>query len=251
MVNKAVVGVIGVILITTLGVGALVGLQGGGAPADDTQTNNNGAGNGPDQGTEGNGTVAPNGTANTTATPTAPEERTPIPGRQFNENDVAANLSERLNEWREAEGHPAFETDGNTVDRLNDMAMAHSVAMADEGELTHVIGNESTGDRYHENGLYNACQYQSKDRAIHQPDHPDPHQFEALAETVAGDTYEIPNGTQFNEDEEAVAGALLEDLKRNNASTDRIMRSGLTRAGIGVEVTRDGDVYGTIHLCGG
>ena len=143
MVNKAVVAVIGVILITTLGVGALVGLQGGGPPPDGSPAN----GNGENPDSQGNGTAVANGTANGTATPTAAAERTAIPGRQFTEKDIAANLTKRINKWRTAEGHDALRTDGTTSNRLHEMAMAHSVAMADEGELTHVIGNESTGDR--------------------------------------------------------------------------------------------------------
>ena len=249
MVNKAVVAVIGVILITTLGVGALVGLQGGGPPPDESPTN----GNGENPDSQGNGTAVANGTANGTATPTAAAERTAIPGRQFTEKDIAANLTKRINKWRTAEGHSALRTDGTTANRLHEMAMSHSVAMADEGELTHVIGNESTGDRYKDAGLYAACQYRppDKDRAIYQPEHPHDHQFEALAGTVAGDTYETDNGTQFNQDESAVAAALLEEFKASNTSTERIMAPGLTKVGVGVEVTRDGAVYSTVHVCGG
>lgn len=258
MVNKAIVGVIGIVLIATLGVGALVGLQGGDAPAEDTTTNSNtndgnGQNSAPDSNETAGNETANNGTAaNATATPTE-EEHTPIPGRQFNEDEIADNLTERLNDWRAAEGQDRLRADGSTADRLRVMAMAHSVAMADEGELTHVIGNQTSGDRYEENDLYDACMYRppDKERAIYQPDHPHENQFEVIAGTVAGDTYETENGTAFNEDEEAVAGALMEEIRKTDESGERLLAPGLTKVGVGVEVTRDGAVYSTVNVCGG
>lgn len=252
MVNKAVVGVIGVVLITTLGVGALVGLQGGGGPADDTNTNTNGGGNGQDPAPSSNETMGNETLANATATPTPEPKRTAIPGRQFTEKEVANNLTERINAWREAEGVEPLRADGTTAERIRDMAMQHSLAMANEGELAHEINNVSSGDRYREHDLYDACMYRppDKSRAVYQPDHPDDNQMEAIAETVAGDTYTVGNETRFNEDEEAVAGALLEELKSNNESKRHLLAPGLKKIGVGVEVTRDGAVYSTVNVCG-
>lgn len=253
MVNKAIVGVIGIVLIATLGVGALVGLQGGDAPADDTTTNaNSNDGNGQDPTPDSNETASNETTANATATPVE-EEHTPIPGREFTEKRIADNLTERLNAWRVAEGEDELRADGSTADRLRAMAMDHSVAMADEGELTHVIDNQTSGDRYEENNLYDACMYRppDKERAIYQPDHPKNNQFEVIVGTVAGDTYETDNGTAFNEDEEAVAGALMDEIRQHNESSDRLLAPGLTKVGVGVEVTRDGAVYSTVNVCGG
>jgi hypothetical protein len=251
MVNKAVVGVIGVILITTLGVGALVGLQGGGGPADDASPNTNGNGNGQGPGTDTNSTSANETVSNGTATPVADEERTPIPGRQFTEQDIATNLTERINAWRVAEGMDRLETDGTTPDRLREMAMGHSVAMANEGELTHAIGNLTSSDRYRENDLYDTCMYKPPHKdTVWAPDNPYENKFEAIAGSVAGGTYEVGNETRFNEDETAVAGALLEQYQSSNASSDVILARGLERIGVGVEVTRDGAVYSTVNVCG-
>lgn len=251
MVNKAVVGVIGVILITTLGVGALVGLDGGGGPADDNTADTNGNDDGQNPATDTNTTTGNETVINGTATPAGQEERTPIPGRQFTEEEIADKLTERINEWRAAEGMDTLGAERALPQDLRSMAMEHSIAMANEGELTHVIGNQTSSDRYKANNLYKRCSYTPPHKnTVWRPDNPYENKFEAIADSVAGESYQVGDETRFNEDEDAVADALLEQYKASNASSDVILARGLERVGVGVEVTRDGAVYSTVNVCG-
>lgn len=254
MVNKAVIGVIGVILITTLGVGALVGLQGGGGNADDANSGNGGGGTGTPaatatmtpNGTMGNGTGG-NGTV-ATLTP-APEERTPIPAREFNRNEIERNVTQAINEWRRSEGLDPLDRRGTTAERIAAMARDHSNAMADEGSVSHVIDGVDVADRYENHDLYDACQYQTSAGYIAQPGGGNK-QFEHITSTVAGGQYETENGTQFNEDDEAVSNAIVREFKRQSGQEDGMLAPNMGKMGVGVEITRTGGVYATVHICG-
>lgn len=251
MVNKAVIGVIGVILVTTLGVGALVGLQGGSGPADDANPNG-GGGNG--NGQQSAATPTATGTVGDAATsaPTGPQERTPIPARQFNRAEIERNVTSQLNDWRRSHGLSPLTHTGTTAENLKAMARDHSVTMANEGTVGHVINGVDTAARFENHDMFDACQYQTQEGYIAQPGSEGGRnvQFEYVSSTVAGGTYESDGITRFNENERQVAQAIVDDV-RSQDKPPGVTKPGIERVGVGVEITRTGGVYATVHLCGG
>lgn len=252
MVNKAVVAVIGVVLITTLGVGALVGLQGGGpaddgAPNDDTGNGETGATATPN-GTMGNGTVAP---PNATAANESGDEIA-LTRSEFTTNGLEANLTAELNEWRAQEGLEALETGpGTTKEALKAMAREHSTRMADAGTVAHKIGNDTTKNRYEAHDLYHACSFKPPGKQYTAlPGAPDVQQFEWVGGKEVNTTFSREQGILFHENESMVADSILEQWRGDDALQYGLLSSNYGKAGVGVNVTQDGAVYATVHLCG-
>ena len=256
MVNKAVVGVIGVILIATLGVGALVGLQGGGdTPAEEGTPTNNG-GNGGATGNTTNGTAAPNGTmtngSTATATPAPDEYETSLSRSEFTAREIEQNISRQLNEWRAAEGLDRLTTGaGSTKETLYRMAKEHSTTMAREGVVAHTIGNDSTRDRYKRHGVYTTCSFKRPgEDTIARPGAPDVQVFEWIGQHETETTFSQDEGIRFHENESAVASQIVDGWRGNESLQYGLLSSNYQKTGVGVNVTRDGTVYATIHLCG-
>lgn len=259
MVNKAVVGVIGIVLITTLGVGALVGLQGGGAPAEDGDPNDDGNG-GPADGTAtdatspdgaaGNGTAG-NGTA-TTPTGTPAPDALALTRSEFTAAEIEANLTSRLNEWRTGEGLERLEIGpGTTKEKLQAMARAHSANMAAAGTVAHGIDNDTTRTRYEANDLYYACGFKPPNKQYTAlPGQPDVQQFEWISGTAVETSFSRDRGILFHENESAVATTIVDQWAGDEATEYGLLSPNYGKAGVGVNVTRDGTVYATVHLCG-
>lgn len=254
MVNKAVVGVIGVVLITTLGVGALVGLQGGGGPAEDGTPNDDANGNSgtaataTPNGSMGNGTIAP---PNATATDD-PGEDLSLTRSEFTRNELERNVTRALNEWRANESLEPLETGpGTTKEALKVMAREHSARMADAEVVAHDIENDTTKNRYEAHDLYHACSFKPPDKQYTAlPGAPDVQQFEWIAGHEVDTTFSRDRGILFHENETAVARTIVDQWRSDNATEYGLLSPNYGKAGIGVNVTQDGTVYATVHLCG-
>ena len=258
MVNKAVVGVIGVILIATLGVGALVGLQGGGDTPAEAGTPTDNGGNGGATGNTTNGTAAPNGTmtngstATATATPAPDEYETSLSRSEFTAREIEQNITRQINEWRAAEGLDRLTTGpGSTKETLHRMAKEHSNAMAAEGVVAHTIGNDTTRKRYERHEVYTTCSFKRPgEDTIARPGAPDVQVFEWIGGHETTPTFSQEEGIRFHENESAVAGQIVDRWRDNESLQYGLLSSNYRKTGVGVNVTRDGTVYATIHLCG-
>lgn len=169
-----------------------------------------------------------------------------MPARLFNETEIANYVVQFINEERTAEGLEPLETDGNTADQLQAMAQSHSEAMASTGDVAYTINNVSSADRYRNYGLYEQCKINRDNNYVI---YPDDASFEAVAQTVAGQTYNDGGQEQFNEDERAVARAIVDEWLAFRTYDDRLAYPESRRLGIGVVVTQDSKVFVTANVC--
>ncbi|MFB6309066.1 MAG: CAP domain-containing protein [Haloarculaceae archaeon] len=261
MVNKAVLGILVVVVVASLGVGILIGMQlgGGAAPADGGSDGggcgsdgSGGATTTPTNGTA-NATATPtNGTANATATPTPATptptltpERTTVPPRRFDEREIALAVVDGINEEiREPRGLATLSGRSRTAGQLSVMADNHSISMADEGKVIHEINGNNSADRYRANDLYDTCKFESNTGEFIVS--ADDNQLEAIGRTVAGRTYD---DGQFNANETAVAQAIVEEWRTSSTYRQPFLYENIEHVGVGVEITRAGDVYVTANVC--
>lgn len=206
------------------------------------------------------GTAAATLTPTRTATPTAarptvsPEPtptptRTPMLIRRFDTERIEGHLRGLINDWRERRGLDPFTyRSGTVVRKVDRMAAAHSVDMADVGETVHRIDNRSSAGRYRAAELFETCQFKKRgDQYIVTPTR---NRLEVLGKTYAGTTYRGPDGTRYNENESMVAQAVFENWRTNRVFRERLAYANATRIGIGIETTEKNEVYVTGNLCG-
>jgi hypothetical protein len=241
MVNKTAVGLLGVVVVASLGVGVIVGMQLGGADAPTAATPST-------DGTSQTPTDASDEESEETATPAheQTDQHTEIPARQFDDEEIARYVAEFVNEERAAHEESALRTDDATATGVSAMANDHSVAMADHGTVAHEIDDVSTSDRYENSDLYDRCKFKSSEGSyIRTPDE----SFELVDTSYAGVAYEDGGEQQFNADERDVARAIVDDWIANSTYSERLLVTEPTRMGVGIEVTADGKVFATVDVC--
>jgi uncharacterized protein YkwD len=198
-------------------------------------------------------TSAPTQSRTLTATVAAPTTtpETATPQRTFSERRIEVLVVEALNEWRASEGFEPLEGNGTTAERLREMAREHSVAMADEGEVTHVIDGTASADRYRRHNLDRLCSWKAAGRnATIDPSNngyqKTDNAFEAIGRTYAGREY---GDGQFNGDEQAVADAIVEQWQSDLYFPRRMLLPNATHVGVGAEITQSAEVYVTADVC--
>ncbi|WP_136715402.1 CAP domain-containing protein [Halorientalis salina] len=256
MVNKTALAVLGVIVLVSMGVGILIGMQLGGPTNNQASDGggsgtNGGNGNGGDNGDSGSPTPIPGGETEvptSTAGPSSPsvtESGTPEPGetrtvvgfRRYDSDDIETEMERFINEYRQSRGLDPLSTTGLTAKRVDWMARNHSIAMAAEGKAIHKIDGQSSADRYREADLYGVCQFQkdgggatiSVDNAM----------FENV-ETVSAEYY--LNDT-------TIAREIVDQWTSNQYLRTRLTYENANQIGTGVEITDSGDVYATANVC--
>ncbi|MFB6165426.1 MAG: CAP domain-containing protein [Haloarculaceae archaeon] len=239
MVNKAALSVLGVIVLVSMGVGALIGMQLG-------PTGGGGGDGGPAAGTTQ--TPVPTdggGSASATTEPLAQQDT--VPPRRFDTARIAADVKRLVNEHRSQQGLGQFQTDGTTVSRIDRMARKHSVAMADAGAVRFTINGTSSADRYRAADLYDTCRFTSNSGAgtIDATDN----RLEVIGSTVAGRQYTENGEVRMNRDDEAVAKAIVSNWYQSPVFRDRLGYEHAKSLGVGIEITDDGTVYVTGNLC--
>lgn len=246
MVNKAALSVLGVIVLVSMGVGVLIGMQIGGGGAGTTSESTPTAGPSTEQGPAGDGNADP---ARRTTIPgddggTVPPQDggETIPARQFEPGEIRAEMKTLINQRRVNRGLQELNTGGRISDQLDRMAHGHSVEMADEPRVSHNIDGNTSVSRYKAAGLYDSCKFES-DPGTYTVD-AQYNRLEVIGYTVAGRTYD----GQFHDTEEDVAEAIVSDWFAGT-SRDRLLYENANQLGIGVEVTGGGDVYATGNLC--
>ena len=260
MVNKAIVGILVLIVLTSLGVGVLIGTQlGGGGDVPGAQDGATGDGTAPEseaQGTatttETNGTVATatltttataNATATATPTTTATPTPTATPSRELDAEAIEREIVAAVNRERTDRGLDAFETDTTTAGRVQQMARYHSRAMAEEQSRSYNVDGNTTAQRYEEAELFARCRYQDPDTGdIIDPDN----DFQSLGKTSV---YDDDGTTRVHENESQAAQTIVDDWFDSATYRTPLVENGVSIVGIGVTITDDGAVYASAAIC--
>jgi len=246
MVNKAALSVLGVIVLVSMGVGVLIGMQIGGGGADTTSESTPTAGANTEQGPGGSGDTDPArrttipGDDVTTIQP--PDGDPTIPARQFEPGEIREKVKSLINQRRANRGLQELSTSGQITDRLDRMAHGHSVEMADEARVGHNIDGNSSMDRYETAGLFGSCQFESDAGTF--VVNAEGNRLEVIGYTVAGRSYD----GELHETETDVARAIVADWF-SGTSDNPLLYENANQIGVGIEVTQDGDVYATGNLC--
>ncbi|MBO4246604.1 hypothetical protein IL252_02090 [Halomicrobium sp. IBSBa] len=253
MVNKAIVGILVLIVLTSLGVGVLIGTQLGGGDATavpDTDASDGSATGGGGDATTSTATAS-NETATAvesteTATATATPVQTTVPAREFDSEAIEREVLAAINEKRTERELETFRNDTTTWQRLQTMVRSHSQAMAQERSVTFSAGGNSSSDRYENAGLYGRCQYQDPETGdIIQPSN----SFQAVGSTVAGQSYQEDGQRRFNGNESQVATTLVENWFDSSTYRPSLINRGVELLAVGVTVTDDGTVYAATAIC--
>lgn len=242
-------GILGIIVVASLGVGTLIGMQiaGGGdtaeTPAD--STNDQQSTSTPD-GTTGN-EAANNGTAANGTQANGTDRETAIPAREFSESAVADYVAKFVNEERAEQGVQRLTLGGATSAEVKAMAKNHSARMASAGTVAHQVNDgPKTHQRYRQADLFERCWYRANEGSyISEPDEA----FEAVGSSVAGQVYQENGNSTFNADERAVARDIAEDWLASDTYRERLLEEEPSRLGVGVVVTDKGAVYATANVC--
>lgn len=253
MANKTALVVLGVIVFASIGVGVLVGTQMG--EGEPEQTSNPGSTSSPAEETTEEPTPVPtvsettnmSGTTTDEVTTTSPETTT-IAVRRFDESEIVSEIKQQVNEERTARGREPLSTGGTTSNTLDEMATSHSVTMADEADLGHNVDGTTSKQRYEQYGVFESCSFLSASGGKIIDAERD--RLEVLGQTVAGRPYEDPYGDeQFHKNETAVANDIVRGWFKSGIFSDRLVYENADHIGVGVEITKDGDVYVTGNVC--
>ncbi|MBX0293808.1 CAP domain-containing protein [Haloarcula nitratireducens] len=244
MVNKVLISLAAVVLLSAVSVGVMIGTQlDGGLASTPTETPT-----GPQDSIEtATATPAP-ATATKTATPVRTERRTSIPPSRFDETAISQYVATYLSDARAEKGLDRFETGGRTAKRVEAMAQSHSEAMAEARNAAHTIDGVTSAERYENHDLTQYCEFKSAEHSYVET--PRRNRFEAVGATVAGQTYEANGETRFNANDSAVARAIVDGWLNSGTYRERLFLDNAERLGVGVVVTDDGDVYATANICG-
>jgi uncharacterized protein YkwD len=127
------------------------------------------------------------------------------------------------------------------------MARSHSVQMANAGEATHKIDGEGSAARYRDNELFDRCRWSSPDGNTLVTARGNA--LEAVGVTKAGQPYYVDEKRYFNGNESAVARDIVDSWWDTDTYGPRLTRPNADELGVGVEITRRGDVYVTADFC--
>jgi uncharacterized protein YkwD len=273
MVNKIAVTLVGgLVLVAVLVVGGVAALVlGGGSAGEATPTfveETPLSSPTPTAAPAATATGAPTATA--TSTPTATviptpaatatvTTRSPVPPVEFDERAVERLVGQLVNERRRAADLDPLELEGGLAGDVSEMARDHSRVMAAEGAATHVIDGNTSADRYREYELYENCKWvKAGEEGFARPDQNgletgSENGFEAVSRTVAGREYDddVTGETRFNADERDVAEAVVNQWWNTTIPpcSQRLTLPNARYLGVGVEVTKNGEVYATANLC--
>lgn len=240
MVNKAALGVVGVIVVATLGGSLVLGTLLD--PGDER-----GPG-GPTDGETPTPTESESATESSTGTLTEGEgDHTPILPRRFSSEAIEDNVTRLINEARANESRSTLETEGSTSADLRTMARDHSVDMADAGYDAHVVAGTNVSQRYRNHGLYERCQYSDSVNVI-SPGYQD--YFEVVGSGTIGEYDRNSSGNStFVDDESRAATIVVAEMLADSEVRERLTNQYFERTGVGVEITRENEFFVAVNLC--
>lgn len=239
MANKVALIVLGVVILVSMGVGALVGLQvgpGGSTGAADTPT---ATADGTTTSDGSNGSSTETGTtATATGTPTPPPT---VAASEFDAARIEAKVLEGVNIYRNEIGIQTLRRDST----LREMARFHSENMAGQRYVSHSAAGFNTQERYEKYEMEDSCNVpNNQEKGLVSGEN-----LETLRKTVAGRPFQENGETRYYRDETAVAEAVVNAWIDSEEARKRLKLENADRAGVGVVVTENGRVYVTMDLC--
>jgi uncharacterized protein YkwD len=255
MVNKAIVGILVIIVLTSLGVGVLIGTQiaGNGTTQQDTPADASDGGSETIQTATASQSSTATATANTstatatatatptattaTATPTTTATPTPAPAETFDPATVEQEMLTAINDERASRGLYEFTTIGTTFEEVRQMVRIHSRGMADEHRASFVVNGNDTEGRYRGAELFNRCSYQDPDGG--QIVDPDTNAFQAVGSVELSEY----------ESEDAVAQAIVDEWFSSSTYKRPLVNDGAERIAVGVTFGDDGEAYAAAAIC--
>ncbi|MFD1512554.1 CAP domain-containing protein [Halomarina rubra] len=242
MVNKVLIVVLGAVVLASLVVGGLLGMQLAGSDGNDTLTT---APTATDASTP---TPAPNTTPTpsaATATPTPASTTTEgaastpatTPEPKFspssvNTTAVELELRALVDEEVRADRGPL---ESESV--LDEMAQFHATNMAKQGYVDHTAGGYNTKQRYEKFERYSHCRVPTNDNS-------------GLRD---GQELEVNKRVSINVSgdwtEEDIAQQVLAEWRADEDAMERLRYANAEEAGMGVAVSQDARVYVAVDLC--
>jgi uncharacterized protein YkwD len=185
-------------------------------------------------------------TQSVTATPSstepmAPETetRTASPEQNLTLENIETLIEKRIS------NHPdsttSFSTDTKTAVKLDMLAKNHSKDMVQSGTVSHDVGNGDSEARYRKAELYQRCQFQEQEYIANAKRN----RFESVAR-VSVDEY---RGGSAETTEKNVANVIVEDWFNSITYRDRLRYENAQHLGVGVEISKTGNVYATATVC--
>jgi len=242
MANKVLILVLGAVVVTSLVVGGLLGMQF--------------AGDGGDVVPEETSTPAVEATATTTALPTStPTPSTPADGSEtattaeptatptpeptptFSPSGVNTTAVERHlrigidEEVREGADSLRYEA------TLDEMAQFHTDNMVAQGYPAHAAAGYSTEARYEKFDRHAHCRVPNDNNAGIR----DGEELEVIGR--------ISLNTSGNLNETGIAERLLDEWTADETAMERLGLRNADQAGVGIAVSSDARVYATVDLC--
>ncbi|MFC5969840.1 hypothetical protein ACFPYI_00710 [Halomarina salina] len=239
MANKLLILVFGAVIVTSLVVGGLLGMQfaGGGGdevPATATPAQKTAAQAATTTGSSAQSTESTtDGSTDETATsePTATPEPTFSP-ESVNGSAVEQHLRVLVNE-KVRNGSQPLDSEAT----LEEMAQFHTDNMLQQGYSSHVAGGYSTRMRYEEFDRYSHCRVPSDSNAGIR----DGEELEVVGR-ISLDWQEDPT-------DQEIARQLLDDLRSEEKQMQKLGLTNAETAGVGISVSDEARVYVTVDLC--
>lgn len=289
MVNKAIVGILVLIVLTSLGVGVLIGTQLGGdgsdSPADGSSTDGSSAAggdatatasNGSSNGTATNGT-ATNGTTTATGSATVTASRTATPGST---EAPTATPTEASGETSTATPTPTtttipsyeFDTEEIENEMIEDINQGRSERGFDQFNtdtstwrtlrgMVRVHSGAMASERlvqFEINGNTTESRYRGAelyDRCKYQDPGegyivpPDNSRFQAVGSSWAGQEFEDDGETRFHTEESEIAADIVSDWYSSSTYRRALVTDGVDIIAVGVTITDEGRVYAAAAIC--
>jgi uncharacterized protein YkwD len=248
MANRVHVVVLAAVVLASMVVGGLLGMQfAGGGGGDDALAGTPDATPSSTTPTPAPATTAPTPTPTATATPDPVDTTTPEPtptatptptfsADSINTTTLETHLRAMVNERLRENGDPLRRP---TAPELDDMAQFHSENMRAQGYADHTAGGYSTSQRYRLDrfDLYDRCRVPSDTNAGIR----DGEELEVIGRIS------VDAGGDWTEED--LADRLVSAWADDATDRERLGLVNADRAGVGVAVSESGYVYATVDLC--
>ena len=237
MANRLLVLVLGAVVVTSLVVGGLLGMQLAGGGGDEPLTTT------PATTSQPTATTVPTAmpTTSTAATETpssGPSTATATPEQTFSPDSVNTTAVEYyLRTLVDEEVRTEGQSLGHDDEKLEEMAQFHADNMLEQGYPAHAAGGFSTRARYEKFDRYSHCRVPNDNNAGIR----DGEELEVIGR-VTLNLSEDPT-------EQEIAQQVLDDWSDDETRMERLSLVNAEDAGVGIAVSENARVYVTVDLC--
>lgn len=232
---RSVVLVLGLLILGSMSVGVLIGMQLGNgtdvAVQNHTQTST------PDRSTP---TPIPGPDQTSDNSPQVPSPQSPS-------HQLRDALLRTINHYRANHNRSPLINIGPPTDKLRQIATNHSEHMAAVGVAEISLRGSTSSERYNAAGLTEKCSFPSN--SGYSTIDPSVGKLELVANPVQAPPYENVEGG-YKGDPSSVTQNSLSTWVDSNQDRRKLLYRSAEQAGIGIVITDRGSVYVTVSLCG-